>query len=69
LEEIAMSIIGLLVMLVVVGILLFLVNNYLPIAQPIKMIINVIVVLMVCFWLLESFGVVSLWHGGHMRLR
>jgi uncharacterized membrane protein len=51
-----MSIIALLVVLVVIGVMLWLVNTYVPMAPPFKTIVNVVVVLAVCIWLLESFG-------------
>jgi hypothetical protein len=54
-----MSIIGLLVLLVVVGVALYLVNTYIPMAQPIKVIINVVVVLFLVIWLLSAFGLLG----------
>lgn len=56
-----MTLVGLLVVLVVVGVLLWLVNNLIPIDPKIRTIINVIVVLAVCLWLLDAFGLL---HGG-----
>jgi hypothetical protein len=52
--------IQLLLFLVIVGVVLYLVNNYVPMAPPIKTIINVVVVLVVCVWLLRVAGVVNL---------
>jgi len=52
--------IELLVVLVVVGVVLYLINNYVPMAAPIKTIINVVVVLFVCIWLLRAFGIVNI---------
>ena len=52
--------IQLLVVLVVVGVVLYLINNYVPMAAPIKTIINVVVVLAVCIWLLRVTGVVNI---------
>ena len=54
-----MPIINLLVILVVVGVLLWLVNNYIPMAGSIKKILNVVVVVAVVLWLLNAFGVIS----------
>jgi len=42
--------------LIVVGILLWLVNNYIPMAGSIKSILNAVVVIVVVLWLLEVFG-------------
>lgn len=49
--------IGIIVVLVVVGVCLWLVNTYIPMAQPVKTVINVIVVLFLVIWLLNTFGV------------
>jgi hypothetical protein len=54
-----MSLIGLILTLVVVGILLWLVNNYIPMDAKIKTIINVVVVIVVVIWLLQVFGVLG----------
>jgi len=45
--------------LVVVGLILWLVNNYIPMQGTIKSILNVVVVVCVCVWLLQSFGVLG----------
>jgi len=52
--------IQLLVLLVIVGVVLYLVNNYVPMAAPIKTIINVVVVLAVCIWLLRVTGIANI---------
>jgi hypothetical protein len=54
-----MSIISLLITLVIVGVILWLVNNYLPMDGKIKSIINIIVVIAVIIWLLQSFGILG----------
>jgi len=51
-----MSLIGLVVTLVVVGVLLWLLNNYVPMDGKIKSIINVVVVIAVVIWVLQAFG-------------
>jgi hypothetical protein len=45
--------------LIVVGILLWLVNNYIPMASSIKTILNAVVVIVVVLWLLNIFGLFS----------
>ena len=52
-----MPLINLVVVLIVVGVLLWLVNNYIPMAGSIKRILNVVVVIAVVLWLLNVFGV------------
>ena len=54
-----MPIINLLVVLIVVGVLLWLVNNYIPMAGSIKRILNIVVVIAVVLWLLNAFGILS----------
>ena len=54
-----MSIIALIVALVVIGLLLWLVNTYIPMDAKIKNILNVVVVICVVLWLLSVFGVFS----------
>jgi hypothetical protein len=54
-----MSLINLIVVLVIVGVILFLINNYLPMDGKIKNILNIVVVIVVILWLLQSFGVLT----------
>lgn len=54
-----MPLLNLIVILVVVGVILFLINNYLPMDGKIKSILNVVVVIAVIVWLLQSFGVLA----------
>lgn len=54
-----MSLITIVIALIVIGVLLWLVNTYIPMAKPIKTILNVVVVLAVIIWLLTAFGVIS----------
>jgi len=55
-----MSLISLLVTLIVVGVLLWMINNYIPMDRKIKKILNVVVVIVVVLWLLSAFGVLNL---------
>jgi len=57
-----MSLITIVVTLVVVGVLLWLVNTYIPMDGKIKKILNIAVVVLVVLWLLNVFGVL-----GHLR--
>ena len=54
-----MSLIGLILTLVVVGVLLWLLNNYVPMDSKIKSIINAVVVIVVVIWLVQAFGVLG----------
>jgi bacteriorhodopsin len=54
-----MSLISVVVTLIVVGVLLYLVNNYIPMDGKIKNILNAVVVIAVVVWLLYAFGILS----------
>jgi len=54
-----MPLINLVVVLIVVGVLLWLVNSYIPMDAKIKSILNVVVVIAVVLWLLSAFGLFS----------
>jgi hypothetical protein len=55
----AMPLLQLLMILIVVGFVLWLVNNFIPMAGSIKTILNAVVVIVVVIWLLQAFGVMS----------
>ena len=52
-----MDIISLLVVLVVIGVVWYLVTTYIPMPAPIKTVITVIAVLVLCIMLLNMFGI------------
>jgi hypothetical protein len=54
-----MPILTVLLVLVVVGVLLWLVNSYIPMDGKIKSILNIVVVVLVIIWLLKVFGLFS----------
>jgi type IV secretory pathway TrbL component len=54
-----MSLISLAVTLIVIGVLLWLVNAYIPMDGKIKKILNVVVVICVVVWLLYAFGILD----------
>ena len=55
-----MSLVSLVVLLIFVGVALYLVNNLIPMDAKIKTILNVVVVLAVCLWLLSAFGLLDM---------
>jgi len=61
-----MSLISLAVTLIVIGVLLWLVNTYLPMDGKIKKILNVVVVICVVMWLLFAFGILN--HSGDISV-
>lgn len=52
-----MPLLNIFVMLIVVGMGLYMVNRYIPMASSIKTILNVVVVIVVCVWLLQAAGI------------
>jgi hypothetical protein len=54
-----MSLINLLIVLVLVGVLLWAINTYIPMDRKIKNILNIVVVVIVVLWLLQVFGVLG----------
>jgi len=54
-----MPLIQLAVILIVIGVLLWLVNNYIPMQGSIKRILNAVVIIAVVLWLLNVFGLFS----------
>ena len=54
-----MDLLQVVIVLIVVGVLLWLVNNYLPMDGKIKSILNGVVVIAVVLWLLQTFGVLG----------
>lgn len=54
-----MSLVTIVISLIVVGVLLWLVNTYIPMDGKIKKILNIVVVVVVVLWLLNVFGVMD----------
>jgi uncharacterized membrane protein len=62
----AMPIINLILILVAVGVVLWVINRYIPMNSTIKKIINILVIIMVIIWLLNIFGVLGDYSTIHM---
>ena len=61
-----MTLVGIVVVLVVVGLILWLINTYIPMAGAIKSLLNVVVFVVVLIWLLQVFGLIGPINGVHM---
>jgi hypothetical protein len=61
-----MSLISVVLTLIVVGVVLWLINTYIPMQGTIKGILNFVVVAVVVIWLLYAFGVLG--HAGEIRM-
>ncbi len=60
-----MNLISLVLTLAIVGLILYLIETYIPMADPIKLIIRIVIVVAVILWLLNGFGVLG---GGDLHL-
>ena len=54
-----MPLIQLVIVLVVVGVILWVINNYIPMQSTIKQLLNAVVVIAVIIWLLSVFGLIG----------
>ncbi len=61
-----MSLVSVVLTLIVVGVLLWLINTFIPMDGTIKRILNIVVVIAVVLWLLYGFGVLN--GSGDIRL-
>lgn len=51
-----MTLLSVVLYLIIVGVLLWMVNTFIPMAASIKAILNAVVVIAVCLWVLNVFG-------------
>jgi hypothetical protein len=61
-----MTLTDIVVALVVVGLILWLINTYIPMAAAIKSLLNVIVFVVVLIWILQVFGMIGPINGIHI---
>ncbi|MEO5647755.1 MAG: Thivi_2564 family membrane protein [Chitinophagaceae bacterium] len=54
-----MPILTIVIVLIVVGLILYLINNFIPMDSKIKSILNIVVVIVVIIWLLKAFGLLD----------
>ncbi len=54
-----MPLMNVIIALIIVGVLLWLVNTYIPMDRKIKNILNAVVVIVVVLWLLRVFGLMD----------
>jgi hypothetical protein len=54
-----MTLINIVVILILVGLALWLVNTYIPMAAGIKSLLNIVVFIVVLIWLLQIFGLIG----------
>lgn len=61
-----MDLLTLVVTLIVIGVLLWAINTYIPMDEKIKQILNIVVVLAVVYWLLQALGLIG--YLGHIHV-
>jgi hypothetical protein len=54
-----MPLLTILITIIIAGVILWLVNNYIPMDGKIKKILNVVVVIILIIWLLKVFGILD----------
>ncbi|MGV8962658.1 MAG: Thivi_2564 family membrane protein [Candidatus Saccharimonadaceae bacterium] len=54
-----MPILNIIIVILVVGVILWLINSYIPMQATIKRILNAVVVIVLVIWLLKVFGVLG----------
>jgi len=54
-----MPLINIIIILVIIGVALWAINTYIPMAKPVKTILNVVVVVVISLWLLQTFGIIG----------
>lgn len=54
-----MPLMNVVLVLIIVGVLLWLVNSFIPMDSKIKSILNIVVVIAVILWLLQAFGILG----------
>lgn len=52
-----MNLVTIIIVLIVVGFVLWIINTLIPMAKPIKLILNAVVTIAVLIWVLAAFGV------------
>jgi hypothetical protein len=62
----SMPLVNIVVILVVAGLLMWLINTYIPMATSIKSLLNIVVFVVVLVWLLQIFGVIGPIQGLHI---
>ena len=54
-----MTLVNIVVILVVVGLVMWLINTYIPMAGAIKSLLNIVVFVVVLIWVLQTFGLIG----------
>jgi hypothetical protein len=60
-----MTLVSMVVVLVILGLVMWLINTYIPMAGGIKSLLNVVVFIVALLWLLQGFGLIGHVSGVH----
>ena len=61
-----MSLVEIILILVVAGLIMWMINTYIPMAGAIKSLLNLVVFVVLLIWLLQTFGLIGSIPGFHM---
>ena len=61
-----MTLVGIVLVLIIVGLVLWLINTYIPMAGAIKSLLNIVVFVVVLIWILQVFGLIGPLNGVHI---
>jgi hypothetical protein len=61
-----MTLLSILLIIIIAGVLLWLVNSYIPMDRKIKSIFNIVVIILLIVWLLKVFGIFGYLSGVHV---
>ncbi len=61
-----MSLINVILVLIVAGVVLWLINRFIPMDRNIKSILNAVVIIVVVLWLLKVFGIINMLSSIHL---
>jgi hypothetical protein len=54
-----MTLVGIILVLVIAGLILWLINTYIPMAGAIKSLLNIVVFVVLLIWVLQAFGLIG----------
>jgi hypothetical protein len=54
-----MTLVGIVLVLIIAGLVLWLINTYIPMAGAIKSLLNVVVFIVLLIWILQVFGLIG----------
>ncbi len=54
-----MTLVGIVIVLIIIGVLLYVVNTFIPMDAKIKTVLNIVVLLVVILWLVQIFGLLG----------